>query len=62
MPRSGPGAAVLEIGCGTGQFTRQLDGRALNLTAIDIGAALVQADPDYCGYVPAARVHAWRGT
>ncbi len=39
----GPGAAVLEIGCGTGQFTRQLAGRALNLTAIDIGAAMVQA-------------------
>jgi ubiquinone/menaquinone biosynthesis C-methylase UbiE len=39
----GLGAAVLEIGCGTGQFTRQLAGRALNLTAIDIGAAMVQA-------------------
>jgi len=39
----GPGAAVLEIGCGTGQLTRQLAGRALNLTAIDIGAAMVQA-------------------
>ena len=39
----GPGAAVLEIGCGTGQFTRQLAGRALNLTAIDIGSAMVQA-------------------
>jgi ubiquinone/menaquinone biosynthesis C-methylase UbiE len=40
---AGPGAAVLEIGCGTGQFTRQLAGRAFNLTAIDIGAAMVQA-------------------
>jgi ubiquinone/menaquinone biosynthesis C-methylase UbiE len=39
----GPGAAVLEIGCGTGQLTRQLAGRALNLTAIDIGAAMVAA-------------------
>ena len=39
----GPGAAVLEIGCGTGQFTRQLAGRAFNLTAIDIGAAMVRA-------------------
>jgi ubiquinone/menaquinone biosynthesis C-methylase UbiE len=39
----GPGAAVLEIGCGTGQLTRQLAGRELNLTAIDIGAAMVQA-------------------
>jgi ubiquinone/menaquinone biosynthesis C-methylase UbiE len=37
------GAAVLEIGCGTGQFTRQLAGRAFNLTAIDIGAAMVRA-------------------
>jgi ubiquinone/menaquinone biosynthesis C-methylase UbiE len=37
------GASVLEIGCGTGQLTRQLAGRAFNLTAIDIGAAMVQA-------------------
>ena len=39
----GPGAAVLEIGCGTGQLTRQLAGRALSLTAIDIGGAMVAA-------------------
>ena len=39
----GPGATVLEIGCGTGQFTRQLAGRGLNLTAMDIGAAMVRA-------------------
>jgi len=40
----GPGAAaVLEIGCGTGQLARQLAGRAFNLTAIDIGAAMVEA-------------------
>jgi hypothetical protein len=39
----GPGATVLEIGCGTGQFTRQLAGRALDMTAIDIGAAMVAA-------------------
>ena len=38
----GPGAAVLEIGCGTGQLTRQLAGRAFDLTAIDIGAAMVR--------------------
>lgn len=38
----GRGAAVLEIGCGTGQLTRQLAGRALNLTAIDIGAAMTE--------------------
>ena len=39
----GPSAAVLEIGCGTGQLTRQLAGRAFNLTAIDIGSAMIQA-------------------
>jgi SAM-dependent methyltransferase len=39
----GPGtAAVLEIGCGTGQLTRELAGRGLSLTAIDIGAAMVE--------------------
>ena len=38
----GRGAAVLEIGCGTAQLTRQLAGRALNLTAIDIGAAMIE--------------------
>jgi len=37
----GPGDAVLEIGCGTGQLTRQLAGRGLGLTAIDIGPAMV---------------------
>jgi ubiquinone/menaquinone biosynthesis C-methylase UbiE len=39
----GPGAAVLEIGCGTGQLTRQLAERPFDLTAIDIGAAMVRA-------------------
>jgi ubiquinone/menaquinone biosynthesis C-methylase UbiE len=39
----GPGAAVLEIGCGTGQLTRQLAGRSFDLTAIDIGTAMVEA-------------------
>jgi len=38
-----PGAAVLEIGCGTGQLTRQLAGRGFDLTAIDIGPAMVEA-------------------
>ena len=37
------GAEVLEIGCGTGQLTRQLAGRGFNLTAIDIGAAMIEA-------------------
>lgn len=39
----GRGSDVLEIGCGTGQLTRQLAGRAFNLTAIDIGGAMIQA-------------------
>jgi SAM-dependent methyltransferase len=39
----GPGNAVLEIGCGTGQLTRQLAGRGLNVTAIDIGPAMIAA-------------------
>lgn len=39
----GRGGAVLEIGCGTGQLTRQLAGRGLSVTAIDIGMAMVAA-------------------
>ncbi len=39
----GPGAAVLEIGCGTGQLTADLAGRAFNLTAIDISPAMIEA-------------------
>jgi SAM-dependent methyltransferase len=39
----GAGAEVLEIGCGTGQLSRQLAGRGFNLTAIDIGTAMVAA-------------------
>jgi 2-polyprenyl-3-methyl-5-hydroxy-6-metoxy-1,4-benzoquinol methylase len=38
---AGPGATVLEIGCGTGQLTRQLTGRGFELTAIDIGASVL---------------------
>ncbi len=37
------GSSVLEIGCGTGQLTRQLAGRGLTVTAIDIGPAMVAA-------------------
>jgi len=40
---TGPGASVLEIGCGTGQLTRQLAGRSFQLTAIDIGTAMIAA-------------------
>jgi ubiquinone/menaquinone biosynthesis C-methylase UbiE len=39
----GPGAAVLEIGCGTAQLTRMPAGRTLSVTAIDIGVAMVAA-------------------
>lgn len=37
----GPASEVLEIGCGTGQLTRQLACHDVALTAIDIGARLV---------------------
>jgi ubiquinone/menaquinone biosynthesis C-methylase UbiE len=36
-----PGSSVLEIGCGTGQLTRRLAGRGLDITAIDIGPAMI---------------------
>ena len=36
-----PGAAVLEIGCGTGQLTRSLLERGLRVTAVEPGAQLV---------------------
>jgi ubiquinone/menaquinone biosynthesis C-methylase UbiE len=39
----GPGTAVLEIGCGTGQLTEQLAGHGFHLTAIDIGPSMVAA-------------------
>jgi SAM-dependent methyltransferase len=38
-----PGAAVLEVGCGTGQLTERLARPGLRLTAIDIGASMVAA-------------------
>ena len=37
----GPGAAVLEIGCGTGQLTRSLLARGLRVTAVEPGAQLI---------------------
>lgn len=37
------GDSVLEIGCGTGQLTRQLAGRDLEVIAIDLGAAMIAA-------------------
>ncbi len=39
----GPGAAVLEIGCGTGQLTERLAYSSYRLTAIDVGPAMVAA-------------------
>jgi len=36
-------SAVLEVGCGTGQLTRQLAGRGLTLAAIDIGPSMIAA-------------------
>lgn len=43
----GPGAAILEIGCGTGQLTERLAvltaGLGARLTAIDIGPAMIDA-------------------
>jgi SAM-dependent methyltransferase len=37
----GPGATVLEIGCGTGQLTRSLLARGLRVTAIEPGDRLI---------------------
>jgi ubiquinone/menaquinone biosynthesis C-methylase UbiE len=39
----GPRAAVLEVGCGTGQLTERLACSGLQLTAIDIGASMIAA-------------------
>jgi ubiquinone/menaquinone biosynthesis C-methylase UbiE len=39
----GPGAAVLEVGCGTGQLTEQLASSGFRLTAIDIGPSMIAA-------------------
>jgi ubiquinone/menaquinone biosynthesis C-methylase UbiE len=36
-----PGAAVLEIGCGTGQLTERLARSGFRVTAIDIGPSLI---------------------
>jgi SAM-dependent methyltransferase len=37
----GPGAPVLEIGCGTGQLTRSLLARGLRVTAVEPGERLI---------------------
>jgi SAM-dependent methyltransferase len=41
MAGTGPGAPVLEIGCGTGQLTRSLLGRGLRVTAVEPGDQLI---------------------
>jgi SAM-dependent methyltransferase len=42
----GAGAAVLEIGCGTGQLTRGLLARGLGVTAVEPGRQLIQRARD----------------
>jgi ubiquinone/menaquinone biosynthesis C-methylase UbiE len=39
---AGPGAAVLEVGCGTGQLTERLVPLGFTLTAIDVGASMIE--------------------
>ena len=45
----GPGAMVLEIGCGTGQLTRSLLSRGLRVTAIEPGRQLIARARDQLG-------------
>ena len=45
----GPGATVLEIGCGTGQLTRGLLARGLRVTAIEPGERLIAQARDQLG-------------
>jgi SAM-dependent methyltransferase len=47
----GPGAAVLEIGCGTGQLTRSLLARGLRVTAVEPGRKLIARARDQCNCV-----------
>jgi SAM-dependent methyltransferase len=39
---AGPGSAVLEVGCGTGQLTERLARLRCALTAIDVGASMTE--------------------
>jgi SAM-dependent methyltransferase len=39
---AGPGAPVLEVGCGTGQLTQTLLPFGFTLTAIDLGASMIE--------------------
>ncbi len=45
----GPGATVLEIGCGTGQLTRSLLARGLRVTAVEPGERLIARARDQLG-------------
>jgi SAM-dependent methyltransferase len=45
----GPGARVLEIGCGTGQLTRSLLARGLRVTALEPGERLIARARDQLG-------------
>jgi SAM-dependent methyltransferase len=47
----GPGAQVLEIGCGTGQLTRLLLDRGLRVTAIEPGDRLIARARDHLRHV-----------
>src|SRR6185437_4918561 len=44
-----PGSRVLEVGCGTGQLTKSLARFGFDLTAIDIGPAMIEAARDRLG-------------
>ena len=45
----GPGDQVLEVGCGTGQLTRALLPFGFALTAIDLGAAMIEVAAERTG-------------
>jgi len=44
----GPGIRVLECGCGTGVFTRELAKTGANITAVDISAGLLSEARKHC--------------
>lgn len=46
---AGPGSRVLEVGCGTGQLTGDLARLGFDLTAIDIGPAMIDAARQHLG-------------
>ncbi len=52
----GPGARVLEVGCGTGQATQELAGRGASVTAIELGPALAALARDRMARSPEVEV------